>query len=47
MSSAASITSRRAMNNGSSPASSIRASQYSAPSGDDPRTDLMNADMVS
>ena len=47
MSSEAKITSRRAMNSGSSPDSIIRASQYRAPSGDEPRTDLMKAEMVS
>ncbi len=43
MSSLARITRRRAMNRASSPASSIRASQYSPASGSDPRMDLMSA----
>ena len=47
MSSEADITSRRAMNLGSSPAISILASQYTAASGSDPRIDFMNAEIVS
>ena len=35
------------MNRGSSPAATIAASQYSAPSGSLPRMLLMNADTVS
>ena len=46
-SSPARMTSRRAMNIRSSPDSSMRASQYTAASGSEPRTDLMNAEMVS
>src|SRR5439155_1268210 len=47
MSSLARITSRRAMKRASSPASSIRASQYKPASGSEPRIDLMNAEMMS
>lgn len=47
MSSEAEITKRRAMKRGSSPASSMRASQYRPASGSDPRIDLMNADATS
>ena len=43
MSSLACTINRRAMKRGSSPASSIRASQNSAASGSEPRIDLMNA----
>ena len=46
-SSPARITNRRAMNIRSSPDSSMRASQYTDASGSDPRTDLMNAEIVS
>ncbi len=40
------MTMRRATNSGSSPASSMRASQYTAASGSLPRMLLMNADMT-
>ena len=43
MSSLAKMTIRRAMKRASSPASSMRASQYTAASGSEPRIDLMNA----
>jgi hypothetical protein len=46
MSSDARITSRRAMNRKSSPATSILASQNTAASGSDPLSDLMNAEIV-
>ena len=46
MSSLAARTSRRAMNSGSSPPSNIRASQYSAASGSEPRIDLCRAEMM-
>jgi len=42
-SSLARITRRRAMNRASSPPSSMRANQYSAASGSDPRIDLISA----
>ena len=47
MSSLARIAIRRAMNRGSSPASSIRATQYTAASGSLPRIDLISADAAS
>ena len=47
MSSEARIKMRRAMNFGSSPASIMRASQYRAASGSDPRMDFMNAEIMS
>ena len=47
MSSLAWIMMRRAMNLGSSPASIMRASQYTAASGSLPRMDLMKAEMMS
>ena len=45
MSSTAARISLRAMNSGSSPPPSIRASQYSAASGSEPRIDLCRAEM--
>ena len=47
ISSLAWIMMRRAMNLGSSPASIMRASQYTAASGSLPRIDLINAEMMS
>ena len=47
MSSLAKMTIRLAMKRGSSPASSMRASQYTAASGSEPRIDLMNALITS
>ena len=47
MSSDAWITMRRAMKRGSSPASSMRASQYTAASASEPRMLLMKALMTS
>ena len=47
MSSDAAMRMRRAMNRGSSPASIMRASQYTAASGSLPRMDLMKAEMMS
>ena len=47
MSSEARITSRRAMNRASSPASSMGASQYRPASGSEPRMLLMKAEMTS
>jgi len=46
MSSAAAMTMRRAMNRGSSPASSMYPSQNTAASGSEPRIDLMYAEMT-
>ena len=47
MSSEAKMSMRRAMNFGSSPPSIIRASQYTAASGSEPRMLLMKALMMS
>ena len=47
MSSLARITRRRAMNRASSPASSMRANQYTLASGSEPRMLLMKALMTS
>ena len=47
MSSLAKMTIRLAMKRASSPASSMRASQYTAASGSEPRIDLMNALITS
>src|SRR5262249_28185727 len=45
-SSAAKMIIRRRTNSGSSPPSSMRAIQYTAASGSEPRIDLMNAEMM-
>jgi hypothetical protein len=46
-SSEAEMTRRRAMNSGASPPASMRASQYRAASGSEPRIDLMKALIVA